>query len=135
MHKDRGPIFIVLSLAPLGLALAFFVSWHDSGEKNFALPTIPWPNVTLPTLPPLPAPPIPVPPAVVSFTNYVGGHAGTLFPGLGVGLFLGLVITGTLVDVAKLAERLFATPPSSEEDAEDEVSDLDVLRVAPIESE
>lgn len=119
MHRDRSGFTIVLSLVPLALALAFFVSWYNAGMPTITLPNTPWLPFSLPALS---APSIPVPAPLVAAVQFTSGHAGTIFPGLAVGVFIGLIATGSLVDATGWIGRWVRVPAagadSDDEDAE-----------------
>jgi hypothetical protein len=128
MHEDRDNYIILITLLPLVLFIGLYATWRSAGEPALGIPSIPFPTITLPVMPDLQPY---IPSAVTSWIRNVQRNADTIFPALGVGLFMGLIGMGACIDLVKKLWR-FAIQAFEAQEGEptEDVSSEDVTQAA-----
>jgi hypothetical protein len=108
MHEDRDNYIILITLLPVVICIGLYATWRSAGEPSISLSGIPFPAISLPVLPDL-RPYIPA--AIMSWLRNIQRNGDTIFPAVGLGLFMGLVGMGAFVDLMKKLWKLVTPEP------------------------
>lgn len=102
MKDDHDHYIIVVALLPVILFVLMYVMWHGTGEPDISSPNLPTFGISLP---PPPDVGLYVPDSVRQLADAVRENAGTVAPALAVGLLIGLLGMGLLIDLARVVWR------------------------------
>jgi hypothetical protein len=127
MHEDRDNYIILITLLPIVIFIGLYATWRSAGEPPIALPGVPFPAISLPVLPDL-RPYIPA--AIMSWLRNIQRNGDTIFPAVGLGLFMGLVGMGAFVDLVKKVWKLVMAEPL--DDAGPSTTELPIADIPPV---
>jgi hypothetical protein len=130
VHEDHDNYIILITLLPAVLFIGLYATWRSAGEPSLAVPGLPVPNLSLPVIPDLQPY---IPSAVTSWIRNIQRNGDTILPAVALGVFMGLVGMGALIDLVRKTWRFAASYfQSGVEDPPEDVISGDVAAEAAV---